>query len=108
VIFVASDQSLSTKAVAEDEPASAEGGRVEYNGTANAKMEFCFGRTVSSWKGFVATILSDCDAQTFKLIFLCHHFESILRFVDDDTRQSNKAWIFTLFNYGDDAQNIIQ
>jgi hypothetical protein len=42
--------SLSTSGGAEDEAAGAEGGRVEYNGTANAKMEFCFGRTVSSLK----------------------------------------------------------
>jgi hypothetical protein len=46
--------SLSIRGVAEDEIADSGGGRVEYNGTANAKIEFRFGRT-----NFIGRKISD-------------------------------------------------
>ena len=46
MVFVASGMSLSSNAVVEDGSAGTEDGRVEYTGTANAKIEFCLGSTV--------------------------------------------------------------
>jgi hypothetical protein len=40
------------------------------------------------------------DELTFELVLACRHFESVLRLVDDDTRQSNEAWVLTLFDCG--------
>lgn len=88
---MSSGEPLWSKGIIDDESESeAEGGRVEHNGTANANMEFCFGRTVSR-KGVSDDCqeLSSWDQRTFQLIFLCHHFKSIFRFVYNDTRKSN-------------------
>lgn len=89
VVFVVSGGPPSNRGVAENEPADAEGGRVEYKGTANENMEFCFGRTVPLKRSAMTFKPNDRNKRTFKLILLCHHFESILRFVNDDTGQPN-------------------
>lgn len=46
VVLVASEMVLSSRGVVEDGFVNTEDGRVEYAGTANAKMEFCLGSTV--------------------------------------------------------------
>ena len=97
--MVALDDSVSTKGVKEDASADIDSGSAEYNGTASANILFCLERTIRRRKISDNFELSNWDERTFELILSCDDFESILRFVDDNTGLSNKACILALFDY---------
>ena len=83
--MVALEDSVSTKGVKEDASADIDSGCVEYNGTASANILFCLARTIRHRKISDNFELGNWDERTFELILSCDDFESILRFVDDNT-----------------------
>lgn len=68
---------------------------MEYAGTANVNMEFCFGRTVI-FRQFWYALEGTGKKPTLELIFLRHDLERPLGLVDDDPRDPEDSSVFAL------------